>query len=495
MTVDALPDPTSLIPAIGTVPQAERMFRVNWVANVTRSPTGLPLVSAHFVAKQGRRVRLIDIREEGDLMGPLGHIPGSDWIPESRAQSLQLRLDEDEAVVLLSNDGERAAVVARALERAGLRLIAAMVGGLVAWRDLGYATVRDGEVLERRDLLRRLVAHPLASGDELSREHVEEHLGDAASVRWVKLAALLLHGRLSCVDGRDDAGVLGAPGGDAGELVLALSAVERLTGRTFSQADVDGLLRRRLDAIGRFYMHTDVHAANHAIVRMRADRRFDEALANISEALQWRKFWALPPDEVRGHVLELAVSPPTIGCGHLRRALQLSDEYQTRADLVASVLSAFHRERWAGSTDTELVVLAGDHLEGSVLVVQIEGGVHPFTRIPLVSPSAFGKQMFVYHPQVASYLRRQLAELLVQQRDLVPALEAAALHDEMEKIAGVQLASTLGALANGLPIFNVTFSANGRVTVAAGGHVGQGPSAKAPSSKAPSGETATDEST
>ena len=32
--------------------------------------------------------------------------------------------------------------------------------------------------------------------------------------------------RLSCVDGRDDSGVMGTPGGDAGEFLLALAAVE-----------------------------------------------------------------------------------------------------------------------------------------------------------------------------------------------------------------------------------------------------------------------------
>lgn len=466
-----IPDPASLIPAIGAVPQAERMFRINWVGHLTRSPTGAPLISPHFTAKQGGRVRLIDIREENGVLGPLGYIPGSDWIPESRAQSLSLRLDEDEAVILLSSDGDRACAVAHTLERAGLRFVAAMVGGLVAWRDYGYWTLRDRSVLERRDVLRRLVAQPLPPGEELTREHVEKHVGEATSVRWVKLAALLLHGRLSCVDGRDDAGVLGAPGGDAGELVLALSAIEALSGRTFSQAEVDGLLRRRMDIIGRFYLHTDVHAANHGIKRMRADKRFDEALANVSEALEWRDFWLGPPEHVRAPLLAYAVEPATVGCGHLRRALQFSAEYNTRPHLVEGVLSAFHRERWAGSADAELVVLAGDHQEGSVLNVRVEGGVFPFTRIPLVSPSAFGKQMFVYHPQVASYLRRQLAELLVAQRDLVPAIDAAALHAEMERIGALQLASTLGALAKGLPIFDVTFDAHGRATVEARGHV------------------------
>jgi rhodanese-related sulfurtransferase len=466
-----LPEPASLIPPIGTIPQADRMFRINWVSNLARSPDGLPQHLPHFVAKQGRRVRLVDVRDEPDLVGPLGYIPGSDWIPASQAKSLSLRLDETDPLIILSNHGDRAGAVARELERAGLRFVASMVGGVTAWRELGYSTSRDPAILERRDVIHRIVVHPLAEGQELTREHVAEHVGDASAVRWVKMAALLLHGRLSCVDGRDDASVLGTPGGDAGELVLALSALEKLTGRRFTQAEVDAILERRLDTLGRFYYHTDVSAANHAIKDMRADRRFDEALAGVFEALEWRAFWRSPPEAVKGHLMEYALSPANIGCGHLRRALTLSEAYGTRSELVGSVLSAYHRGRWAGSSETELVVLGGEHHEGAVLIVRVEGDVHPFTRIPLVSPSAFGQQMFVYHPQVASYLRRQLAEMIVLQRDLVPAVAAAELHAEMEAIAEVQLASTLGALAKGLPVFEITFDARNRENVEPKGRV------------------------
>lgn len=466
-----LPDPASLIPPIGAIPQADRVFRINWVGNITRSPDGVPQHSPHFVAKQGRRVRLVDIREEQDLLGPLGYIPGSDWVPAGQAQSLRFRLDEDEPLVVLSSDGDRSGAVARELEKGGLRFVASMTGGVEAWRELGYSTARDRSILERRDVIHRIVARPLAEGQELTREHVAEHVGDTSSVRWVKMAALLLHGRLSCVDGRDDASVLGTPGGDAGELVLALAALEKLADHRFGQAEVDAILERRLDTLGRFYYHTDVHAANHAIKDMRADRRFDEALAGVFEPLEWRAFWKSPPEALREPLLSYALAPSNIGCGHLRRALATSHEYGTRSDLVASVLSAYHRRRWAGSNETELVLLGGDHHEGAVLIVRVEGDVHPFTRIPLVSPSAFGKQMFVYHPQVASYLRRQLAEMIVLQRDLVPSVSAAALHAEMEAIAETQLASTLGALAKGLPVFEITFDARSRATVEAKGHV------------------------
>jgi rhodanese-related sulfurtransferase len=466
-----LPDPASLIPPIGVIPPADRMFRINWVGNLGRSPGGFPQHSPHFVAKQGRRVRLVDIRDEQDLLGPLGYIPGSNWIPESLAPGLGSRLEADEPLILLSNDGDRSGSIARDLERGGLRFVASMVGGVTAWRELGYSTVRDRSILERRDVLHRPVVQPLAEGQELTRDHVAEHVGHTSSVRWVKMAALLLHGRLSCVDGRDDASVLGTPGGDAGELVLALSALEKLTGHRFTQAEVDAILERRLDMLGRFYYHTDIHAANHAIKDMRADPRFDAALANVFQPLEWRSFWRDPPEAVKEPLMGYALSPANIGCGHLRRALTLSDAYGTRSELVASVLSAYHRARWAGSNDTELVVLGGDHHEGAVLIVRIEDDVHPFTRIPLVSPAAFGKQMFVYHPQVASYLRRQLADMIVGERDLLPFVPAANLHAEMEAIAEMQLASTLGALAKGLPIFEITFDARSRATVTEKGRV------------------------
>ncbi|MEZ4296980.1 MAG: hypothetical protein R3B70_18590 [Polyangiaceae bacterium] len=42
----------------------------------------------------------------------------------------------------------------------------------------------------------------------------------------------------------------------------------------------------------------------------------------------------------------------------------------------------------------------------------------------------------------------------------------------MESVAEAQLTSTLGALAKGLPIFELHFSASGRATVTAKGHVG-----------------------
>src|SRR5688500_4648532 len=130
----------SLIPPTGSIPQTERMFRVNWVANITRSPSGVPLLRPDFVAKQGRKVRLIDVRDEQELVGVLGYINGSDWVPKDQAMSVLERVDREDAIVFVSAGEERAGAVALALEKAGLRFVACMQGGIIAWRDDGYTT-------------------------------------------------------------------------------------------------------------------------------------------------------------------------------------------------------------------------------------------------------------------------------------------------------------------------------------------------------------------
>lgn len=464
----------SLIPPIGTISQVERMFRVNWVANVLRSPSGVPLLRPDFVAKQGRKVRIIDVREEDELTGVLGYIPGSDWIPVDRLPSLVERVHADDPIVLVSAGEERSDAGAVALEKAGLRFVAAMMGGIVAWRDDGYTTTRDPSILARRDAVRTIDDLPEEPPERVTAADIEKHVGDPLAVRWIKLPALLVRGLVSCVDGRDDSGVIGSPGGDAGELLVGLRALENLTRRELRDDEITTLLARRNDAFGRFYMHTDVHSANHAVKALRADPRFDLALRGVDEALEWRRFWAAPPADVREALLEHALHPAHVGCGHLRLELTRPKDYGTREALVSGVLRAFHRWRWSGHPDMELVPLAGGHTERAVINVRIAGPLLPFSRIPLVSPAVGGAQVFVHHPRITSYLRRQLASFLALQTDITGRpIDPEWLHEEMVRVGAIQLSQTLGALAKGLPIYDVVFQGEDKVEVREGGIVGE----------------------
>jgi hypothetical protein len=267
--------------------------------------------------------------------------------------------------------------------------------------------------------------------------------------------------------------VIGTPGGDSGELLLALAAVEQVTGHKLSLLAVRELFARRLETFGRFYLHGDVQASNELIGAIRSDRRFDAVVAGISESMQWRRFLNAPPAHVRDALLEHVVSPAHIGCGHLRLALTMAEQYGARRELVHSLMDAFFRARWAGDADTEFTILGGEHQEGAVVRVRIDERLQSFTRVPLVSPTADGRQIFVAHPQVAEHLRAELAQFLILQRDVLDLGEVHVrpLIDEMRRLGEIQLQATLRSLALGLPIYDVCFTQKGSVHVEAAGVV------------------------
>lgn len=452
----------ALLPPIGSVTPAERMVRANWLSHVERSPSGSPLVWPEFVARQGASVRLVDVREADEIVGPLGHIPGVDWIPPDRVSSLSERLHRDDVVVLISRAGERSAPLAKALEAQGMRFVASMVGGMVSWKYLGFQTSRDTSILARRDVL-RAPAQPGAVERPLSAGAVEAHLGDPQSLRWMKLAALALHGRQSCVDGRDETGVIGTPGGDSGELLLGLAALESVTGSKLSPIQIRALFQRRVETFGRFYLHGDIHAANALIASLRTDHRLDSAIAGIHDSQAWRAFFTAPPQHVREVVIEHSLEPKHIGCGHLRLAMLSPETYGARRELAHELVKCFFRSQWGGSVETEYEVLAGAHEEGAVVNIVVEEPLRSFSMVPLVSPTANGNQMFVNHPQVIASLRQDLAHFLSLQSDVaeVSPAHVQPLFSEMTRIANIQLGATLGRLAAGLPIYDATFARNG----------------------------------
>ena len=167
------------------------MFRVNWAANLERAPAGnAPLQPCTWVARQGRTVRLIDIRTAEEVVGPIGYIAGADWVPNATAAELRAGLDPEAAVVLVSRGGSRAEVLALELEALGMRVVAAMRGGILAWGDLGYMTTRDPAVLKRPGVLIPVPPEVPPSSKHLTLADIEAHLGDATSVRWIKSAAV-----------------------------------------------------------------------------------------------------------------------------------------------------------------------------------------------------------------------------------------------------------------------------------------------------------------
>jgi rhodanese-related sulfurtransferase len=453
-----------------TPSMTERIRRAYFNAHRWRSDGGAPLVSAELVAELGRRGRILDVRAREELLGPLGHIPGVTWVSAERIAEVAARLDPAEFVVLVSGGNGRARKLARYLEVLGMEHVAALDGGMRDWRNKGYVTRRDEAVLTRTvDTLDPYVEDEdeVRERATLSREEVAAHIGDAGAVRWVKLAAMVVSGKLACVDGRDDRGVVGSPGGNAGELLLALGAIEIATGVEVDAAHVPEILAAYIDASGRFYMHSDSHALQALIARLQTETTLAHLLPPDVPA-EWRRFTAAPPAEVRPLLIDLLAHPDFIGCGHIRRTLLHPERYGVRAELTRAFLRAIWELYWAGSTDIALPVLSGDHGEEAVVnVILADSELSAFSRAPLVSPSTRHGQFFLNTPQVATFLREASISFMLRHPEWVPLrVEHTARYREViAELAARQAGETLGALAHGLPVYEVRFQDEQRFTV------------------------------
>ncbi len=447
---------------------ARRLLQINWNVNLKRSASGIPTLTPEFVAEQGRSVRLFDLRTDSELLGFLGHIPGIVRIKPADLPLVAEAYPQDTAIILVSNRGERAGKAALYLEMLGMKFVAAMYGGMQEWKRMGYLVSRHTRVLKRIFSLEQpdigledytKLQQATQAGTHLDGRDVETHLGDPANIRWIRLAALLSHGKRSCVDGRDEKGVIGVPGGDAGDFLLTLAAVERVTQKHINLDHLPELLQNYVDAFGRFYMHSDIDSANAMFRSIRQDPRLATQVPQLQRAEDWRAYFASPPPELREALLEHLLNPPHIGCGHIRLMMLHGEEYGIRRELVEHFLRAFHHLRWSGVTDLEFVILGGHHSEGAIMNVHVTDDVEPFSKLPLLSPACGNSQMFVNHPQVSAYARKQSGLFMLRQTKFLPLEEQhhEPFLQEIQDLAQSQLFSTLRYLAKGLPLYNVCF--------------------------------------
>jgi len=459
----------------------EVLFRETWDAHARRSADGTPILPASFVARADARVWTVDVREDHELTGPHGHVPGTLRYPLAKIGDLHTLLPTSTAVVLVCDDGRRSGTAARYLTELGMSYVAAMDDGMSGWRTQGYVVSRDPAARSRHVTIpapntgsdgRPLVA---AAGDRhLDGDRILEHLGEAMNVTRVKLAGLLTASKTSCVDGREPRASIGTPGGDAGELVLGLAAAEKVGGATLDLGNMGTITQAFADAFGGIYLHTDNHAVNRLVQTLRGDPRLESAVAGRNTIAEWETFLRRPPIEVREALLEHLGDPSHVGCGHLKLALNNPDTYGIRPEIVRHFFRAFYEALWAGASDFEWVVLGGDHAEGAVVNVTQEGDLTPFAEVPMVAPSIGGVQMFVNHPEVIGYLRQQTAHLLHGRLGHLVSLgktDAAGLAGTIGEMGGEQAMATLKALAAGLPLFDAHFGLDGKVSVTQSGSI------------------------
>ncbi|MFT4626427.1 MAG: hypothetical protein ACI8PZ_005104, partial [Myxococcota bacterium] len=156
---------------------------------------------------------------------------------------------------------------------------------------------------------------------------VAAHLA-AGTTTWITTARVLADECLSCVDGREAHSVFGTPGGDAGELLLALAAYEDEVDADLEDDSVAELVWGAIGSLGRFYMHTDAHAMRRLAAALTGDARsrFTDLGGNVkaTEAL-------VRDAGDRGEALaRYLIDPNHVGCGHLKLILLHPDGYGVR---------------------------------------------------------------------------------------------------------------------------------------------------------------------
>jgi len=83
------------------------------------------------------QVQLLDVREQSELDGPLGHIKGVKHIPLGKLGDRSPELNPDEPVVAICRSGARSAQACVTLQKAGFTAVANLAGGMLRWRTEG----------------------------------------------------------------------------------------------------------------------------------------------------------------------------------------------------------------------------------------------------------------------------------------------------------------------------------------------------------------------
>jgi sulfur dioxygenase len=98
------------------------------------SAAGVPELEASWVAANGPRLALVDVREPAEFYGPLGHVPGAELVPLATLATSTPSLARERPLVTICRSGGRSGKAALQLSALGFR-VASLRGGMVGWAE------------------------------------------------------------------------------------------------------------------------------------------------------------------------------------------------------------------------------------------------------------------------------------------------------------------------------------------------------------------------
>lgn len=98
---------------------------------------GIPEVGARWVSNNVDRVRLVDVREPGELVSSLGKIGGVENVPLGTLAAAAQSWSKDDPLVAICRSGGRSGRAAMLLESMGFTHVASLDGGMLGWHEVG----------------------------------------------------------------------------------------------------------------------------------------------------------------------------------------------------------------------------------------------------------------------------------------------------------------------------------------------------------------------
>jgi len=118
----------------------ERPVERAW-APVERTAGGVSELTAEWLAAHAGTVRLVDVREPAEFIGPLGHVAGAELVPLATVEQSAAPWDRARPLVVVCRSGGRSAKAALALEALGFTRVASLRGGMTRWNELALPVV------------------------------------------------------------------------------------------------------------------------------------------------------------------------------------------------------------------------------------------------------------------------------------------------------------------------------------------------------------------
>lgn len=99
--------------------------------------SGVWEVEPHWLEENLAKVRVVDVREPNEYIGPLGHIRGAVLVPLGELADKAKELPRDKPIVAVCRAGSRSAHAIAILQKAGFSDVANLPGGMLRWRGEG----------------------------------------------------------------------------------------------------------------------------------------------------------------------------------------------------------------------------------------------------------------------------------------------------------------------------------------------------------------------